>query len=491
MSTTVPTLTTPSLFREQAYLNGAWASASNGATIPVENPATREVIGHVPNLDDATVQSAITAAHAAFPAWSKTLPRERSNLMRKWHSLMLKHAEDLATLLTLEQGKPLSESRTEIAYAASFIEWFAEEGPRIAGEIPTSTKPGQRMLVLRQSVGVAAAITPWNFPSAMVTRKIAPAIAAGCPVLLKPAELTPFSALALAALAEEAGIPKGVFSVLTGDSARIGPAFTGDARIRKLSFTGSTRVGKLLASASADNLKRLSLELGGNAPFIVFNDANLEDAANALMACKFRNAGQTCVCANRVLVEDGVYDKFLSVFAPKVAALKLGSGLEAGVTIGPLITKLAQEKVNRLTSDAEKKGAKRETSASPSAPDLPGYFCAPAIYTDADAKMDMFHEEIFGPIAPLTRFKGEEEAVKLANATPYGLASYVFTNDHKRIWRVAEGLEYGMVGVNEGYVSNPVAPFGGVKESGYGREGSIHGIDEYLEYKYVCLGGIA
>ncbi len=479
---------THGLLRQACYSGGQWVGAASGATFPVHNPATGELIGTVPNFDAADVRAAIDAAQAAWPAWREKTGKERAAILRRWFELMLEHQEELAVLMTTEQGKPLVESRGEIAYAASFIEWFAEEAKRVYGDVIPHPLPGRRILVLKQPVGVAAAITPWNFPAAMITRKCAPALAAGCPIVVKPAELTPFSALALAALAEEAGVPPGIFSVVTGKPAVVGGELTANATVRKLSFTGSTAVGKLLMAQCAGTVKKLSLELGGNAPFIVFDDADLEAAVAGAMLSKYRNTGQTCVCANRIYVQQGIYTAFAERLAQAVGALKVGNGLEEGVQQGPLINEAAVGKVERHIADAHAKGAAVLVGGARHA--LGGTFFQPTVLSGVNAAMEIAGEETFGPVAPLFPFASEQEVVELANATPYGLAAYFYTRDIGRVMRVAEALECGMVGVNEGIISNEVAPFGGVKESGLGREGSRYGIDEYLELKYVCLGGI-
>ncbi|OFX10621.1 MAG: succinate-semialdehyde dehydrogenase (NADP(+)), partial [Alphaproteobacteria bacterium RIFOXYD12_FULL_60_8] len=446
------------------------------------------VLGHVPNMGATETRRAIAAADAAWEPWRRRTAKERATILRRWQGLILENLDDLAVIMVREQGKPLAEARGEVAYAASFVEWFAEEGRRIYGEVIPSHGVDKRILVLKQPIGVAAAITPWNFPSAMITRKVAPALAAGCPVVIKPAEDTPLSALALAVLAERAGLPKGVINVVTGDPVAIGRELMENPIVRKLSFTGSTEVGKLLMRGCAETLKKLSLELGGNAPFIVFDDADLDAAVAGAMASKYRNTGQTCVCANRLLIQDGVYEAFADKLAEKVSTLKVGPGLTGESQQGPLINAEALVKVERLVADAVEKGAKVRCGGRRHA--LGGAFYEPTILTDVTPDMDCMREEIFGPVAPLVRFSTEAEALALANATAYGLASYFYSRDVGRVWRMSEGLEFGIVGVNEGLISTEVAPFGGVKESGIGREGSKYGIEEYLEVKYVCLGGV-
>ncbi|GAB2859809.1 NADP-dependent succinate-semialdehyde dehydrogenase [Pseudoduganella ginsengisoli] len=477
-----------SLLRQQAYVNGAWVGADSGGTHPVTNPATGEQIGVIPNLGAAETRRAIEAANAAWPAWRKKTAKERSAILRKWSDLMLANAEDLALLMTTEQGKPLAESRGEVAYAASFFEWFAEEAKRIAGDTLASPWPDKRLIVTKEPVGVCAAITPWNFPLAMITRKAAPALAAGCPIVLKPAEATPFSALALAVLAEQAGVPPGVFSVVTGSPREIGAEMTSNPIVRKLSFTGSTGVGRLLMEQCAPTIKKLSLELGGNAPFIVFDDADLDAAVEGAIASKYRNSGQTCVCANRIYVQDGVYDAFAEKFVAAVGKLKVGNGADAGVTQGPLIDDKAVQKVEEHVADALAKGGRLLMGGKRHA--LGHGFFEPTVIADVTPAMRVAGEETFGPLAPLFRFQTDDEAIALANSTEFGLAAYFYSRDVGRIWRVAEGLESGMVGVNTGLISNEIAPFGGVKQSGLGREGSKYGLDEYLEIKYICLAGI-
>jgi len=481
-------LNDPSLLREQCFINGEWRAADDASTITVHNPATGEALGRVPHMGQAETARAIDAASAAWPAWRKKTARERSTILRKWNDLMLENADDLALIMTAEQGKPLAESKGEIAYAASFIEWFAEEGKRIEGDTLQSPWPDRRMVVTKEPIGVCAAITPWNFPAAMITRKVGPALAAGCPMVVKPAELTPFSALALAVLAERAGVPKGVFSVITGDSKAIGGEMTSNPVVRKLTFTGSTQVGRILMQQCAPTIKKLSLELGGNAPFIVFDDADLDAAVEGAIASKYRNAGQTCVCANRIYVQDGVYDAFAQKLVAAVAKLKVGNGQEAGVTQGPLIEEKAVLKVEEHIADALAKGGRLLAGGKRHA--LGHSFFQPTIIADVNASMMVATEETFGPLAPLFRFKTEEDVIAMANNTEFGLAAYFYARDIGRVWRVADALESGMVGVNTGLISSEVAPFGGVKQSGLGREGSRYGIEDYLVVKYVCMGGI-
>ncbi|MGB7992079.1 MAG: NAD-dependent succinate-semialdehyde dehydrogenase [Candidatus Methylophosphatis roskildensis] len=481
-------LARPDLLRTQAYLDGVWCDADSGETAPVSNPATREQLGTVPMMGAAETRRAIDGARAAQKAWAAKTARERGVVLRRWFDLMMANQEDLAQILTAEQGKPLAEARGEIAYGASFIEWFAEEAKRIYGETIPQHAADKRIIVIKQPIGVTAAITPWNFPNAMITRKAGPALAAGCAMVVKPALETPFSALALAVLAEEAGVPKGVFSVLTGHPAAIGGELTSSPIVAKLSFTGSTEVGRLLMRQCSDTIKKLSLELGGNAPFIVFDDADLESAVEGAMISKFRNTGQTCVCANRLFVQAGAYDAFAEKLATRVRQLKVGSGIEAGVQQGPLITPEALAKVEEHVDDVLAGGGKVIVGGRRHA--LGGTFYEPTVLTGVTADMKVFREETFGPVAPLIRFKDEAEVIELANRTELGLASYFYSRDIGRIWRVAEALEYGMVGINTGLISTEVAPFGGVKQSGLGREGSRHGIEEYVEIKYLCLGDI-
>lgn len=475
------------LLRREAFIDGAWAPADNGQTFEVLNPASGELLAKVSDCGTAETRRAIAAADRALPEWRAKTAGTRSALLRRWHDLILENAEDLALLMTLEQGKPMSESRGEIRYGASFIEWFAEEGKRAYGDVIPPHATGVRLLVTKQPVGVVAAITPWNFPNAMITRKVAPALAAGCTVVVKPSEETPLSALALAELAQRAGFPEGVFNIITGlDAPAIGRELTDSHLVRKLSFTGSTEIGKLLMRQCADTVKKISLELGGNAPFIVFDDADLQAAVEGAIISKYRNAGQTCVCANRLYVQAGIYDAFLEKFTAAVQQQKVGVGTEQGVSIGPLINAEALEKVTRLVGDATGKGARIMTGGHA----LQGTFYEPTVLADVRPGMDILQEEIFGPVAPITRFETEQEVIDLANDTPYGLASYFYGRDIGRVFRVADALEYGMVGVNTGILGTAVAPFGGMKQSGIGREGSKYGIEEFLEVKYICLGGI-
>jgi succinate-semialdehyde dehydrogenase/glutarate-semialdehyde dehydrogenase len=476
------------LFRQQCYIDGAWVDADGGGTIPVENPANGERLGTVPKMGAAETRRAIAAADAALPAWRAKTAKERAVILRKWFELMMANQEDLAQLMTAEQGKPLTESRGEIAYAASFIEWFAEEGKRIYGDTIPSHGADKRIVVLKQPIGVCGAITPWNFPAAMITRKAGPALASGCTMVLKPASQTPYSALALCELAERAGVPKGVVSCVTGSAKEIGGEITANPTVRKVTFTGSTEIGKLLMAQCAGTVKKTSMELGGNAPFIVFDDADLDAAIKGAIASKYRNAGQTCVCANRILVQDGVYDAFAKKLAAAVSAMKVGNGTEAGTVIGPLIDMKAIEKVEQHIADAVKKGAKIVVGGKRHA--LGGSFFQPTVLADVTTDMVVTREETFGPVAPLFRFKSDAEAIRMANDTEFGLAAYFYSRDIGRVWRVAEALEYGIVGINEGIISTEIAPFGGVKESGIGREGSKYGIEEFLEVKYLCLGGL-
>ncbi|XCN74634.1 MAG: NAD-dependent succinate-semialdehyde dehydrogenase [Candidatus Electrothrix aestuarii] len=473
----------------RCFINGKWISSEEKKSIAVYNPATGELVGEVPSLGRKETLLAIEAADAAWPAWRSKTAHERSRCIRRWYDLIIENKEDLAIIMTAEQGKPLAESRGEILYAASFVEWFAEEAKRVYGDTVPMAQPGKRIIVLKQPVGVCAAITPWNFPSAMITRKAAPALAAGCPVIVKPASQTPLSALALAKLAEEAGIPAGIFNVLTGSASAIGGALTESPVVRKLSFTGSTEIGKMLMRQCADTVKKISLELGGHAPFIIFDDADLDEAVTNAIASKYRNSGQTCVCANRFIVQEGIYDAFAEKLIQAVQEqLKVGNGFDEGVTQGPLIDLNAVQKVEQQIEDAVGKGARLGSGGKRVGET--GFFFEPTILLDVTTKMQIAYEETFGPVAPLFSFSTEEEAITLANDTPYGLASYFFSRDIGRCWRVSEALEYGMVGVNTGIMSTESAPFGGIKESGIGREGSKYGIDEYLEQKYLCLGGL-
>jgi succinate-semialdehyde dehydrogenase/glutarate-semialdehyde dehydrogenase len=473
------------LIRQQCYIDGAWTGQAKD---PVFNPANGAEIARVPDVGAEGARAAIDAANRAFGPWRDLLAKERSALLRRWFELIIEHTEPLAALMTAEQGKPLSEARGEVVYGASFVEFFAEQAKRIYGETIPSHRTNGRILVIKQPIGVVAAITPWNFPLAMITRKVAPAIAAGCTVVVKPAEDTPLTALALAELAHRAGIPKGVFNVITGDAPPIGRELTESPIVRMIAFTGSTEVGKLLMRQAASTVKKVALELGGNAPFIVFDDADLDKAVEDAIASKFRNMGQTCVCANRILVQDGVYDAFAERLAAKVGQMKVGPGDEPGVVQGPLINKAGIEKVEAHVKDAVAKGAKVLTGGKPHA--LGGTFYEPTVLTGATTEMALTREETFGPVAPLFRFHSEEEAIKLANDTPFGLAAYFHARDIGRVWRVAEKLEYGIIGINEGIISTEVAPFGGVKESGLGREGSHHGIEEFVEIKYMLMGGL-
>ena len=488
IETATPQLSDPKLFREQCYVDGRWADADSGAVIEVTNPATGEVLGTIPKMGSAETRRAIEAAEKAWPAWRGLLAKERANILRKWYDLILENQEDLARLMTLEQGKPLAEAKGEVVYGASFIEWFAEEAKRIYGDTIPQHQGDKRIVVVKQPVGVVAAITPWNFPNAMITRKCAPALAAGCPVVIKPATQTPYSAFALAELAERAGIPAGIVNVLTGSAKEIGGEMTSSPTVRKLSFTGSTEVGKLLMQQCASTVKKVSMELGGNAPFLVFDDADLDAAVEGAMISKFRNTGQTCVCANRILVQEGVYEAFAAKLSDAVKKLKVGPGLEDGVGQGPLIDVAALEKVEEHVADATSKGAK--VTLGGARHERGGTFYQPTVLTDVTTDMKVTREETFGPVAPLFRFKTEEEGVAMANDTEFGLASYFYARDIGRIWRVGEALETGMVGINTGLISTEVAPFGGVKESGIGREGSKYGIDEFLEVKYLCMGGV-
>ena len=477
-----------SLFRQQCYIDGAWADADSGETLKVTNPATDEVLGTVPKMGANETRRAIEAANAAWPAWRAKTAKQRGDIIRRWFNLMLENQDDLGLLMTLEQGKPLPEAKGEIVYAASFLEWFAEEGRRAYGDIIPPHAADRRVVVIKEPIGVCAAITPWNFPAAMITRKAGPALAAGCPMVVKPATATPYSALALAELAERAGVPKGVFSVVTGSAGAIGGEMTSNPIVRKLTFTGSTEIGKLLMRECAGTVKKVSMELGGNAPFIVFDDADLDAAVQGAMDSKYRNAGQTCVCANRLLVQDGVYDAFAAKLAEAVSGLKVGSGVDEGVNQGPLIDMSAVEKVEEHIEDALSKGARIVVGGSRH--ELGQSFFQPTILADVDTSMKVTKEETFGPLAPLFRFKTEEEAIAMANDTEFGLAAYFFSRDMGRVWRVSEGLEYGIVGANVGIISTEVAPFGGVKESGIGREGSHYGLDEFMEVKYICMGGV-
>jgi succinate-semialdehyde dehydrogenase/glutarate-semialdehyde dehydrogenase len=486
-----PALARSDLLREQAWLGGEWVDADSGETFGVEDPATGEELARVPRMGAPETRSALEAAEAAYPAWRERTAADRARIMRRWADLMLEHIDDLTLLLTLEQGKPLAESRAEVVYAASFLEWFGEEGKRVYGDTIPAPLPDRRILVLKQPVGVTAGITPWNFPSAMPTRKAAPALAAGCTMVLKPAEQTPLSALAAAVLAEEAGLPPGVFSVVTGDAEdapAIGREMTASPLVRKVGFTGSNEVGKLLMAQCAPGLKKISLELGGNAPFIVFDDADVDEAVVGAVLCKYRNSGQTCISANRILVQDGVYDEYLEKLVAAVTRLTVGAGTEPEVKVGPLIDTPALEKVERHVANALEGGA--ELHLGGGRHELGRTFFQPTVLTGLTPQMAMSCEETFGPVAAIARFSAEEEAIRIANDTPYGLSAYFYSRDVGRVWRVSEALDYGIVGINTGFISTEVAPFGGMKESGIGREGSKYGIDEWLELKYLALAGI-
>lgn len=479
-------LNDPRLLKNLCYLNGQWLPAHSGRTIRVTNPANGETVGEVPDMGETEAREAVDAAYAALPEWSAQTAQERSRILRHWFDLMMEHQDDLAVILTMEQGKPLAEAKGEIAYGASYIEWFAEEAKRIYGDTIPAVSPDQRVQVIRQPIGVCAAVTPWNFPNAMITRKVAPALAAGCTFVIRPASKTPLSALAIIELAERAGIPKGVLNIVTGSSRDIGSVLTQDTRVRKFSFTGSTETGRKLMAQCAGSVKKISLELGGNAPFIVFDDADIAQAVKGAVASKFRNAGQTCVCANRFYVQEGVYDQFVEQFAAAVQKLKTGNGWEDGTDIGPLIDEEAVKKVKEFIDDAQQKGGKLLCGGGSD-----GLFVQPAVLRDATQEMKFAKEEIFGPLAPVFRFSRDEEAVKMANDTEFGLAAYLYSRDIGRITRAQEALEYGMVAVNTGALSNVAAPFGGIKQSGIGREGSKYGMDDYLEMKYIVTAGIA
>ncbi|EMT5712138.1 NADP-dependent succinate-semialdehyde dehydrogenase [Klebsiella oxytoca] len=479
-------LNDPTLFRQQAFIDGRWRDASSGETLGVTNPANGQQLGRVPKMGAEETREAIDAAARALPAWRALTARERATILRRWFDLMMEHQDDLARLMTLEQGKPLAEAKGEIGYAASFIEWFAEEGKRIYGDTIPGHQADKRLLVIKQPIGVTAAITPWNFPSAMITRKAGPALAAGCTMVLKPASQTPFSALALAELANRAGIPKGVFNVVTGSASEVGNELTSNPLVRKLSFTGSTEIGRQLMEQCAKDIKKVSLELGGNAPFIVFDDADLDKAVEGALASKFRNAGQTCVCANRLYIQDGVYDRFAEKLQQAVSKLQIGDGLQPNVTIGPLIDEKAIAKVQEHIADALDKGARVATGGKPH--ELGGNFFQPTILVDVPSDAKVAKEETFGPLAPLFRFKDEADVIAQANDTEFGLAAYFYARDLGRVFRVGEALEYGIIGINTGLISTEVAPFGGVKSSGLGREGSKYGIEDYLEIKYMCIG---
>lgn len=479
-------LTDPSLFVERCLIGGAWQAASTGEVMAIDNPATGAIVGTVPKCGASETEAAIGEAEKAFRSWRRKTPAERATLLEGWYALMIEHREDLALIMTLEQGKPLPESRGEITYGASFVKWFAEEARRIYGETISSPLADTRIIVHKQPIGIVAAITPWNFPNAMITRKAAPALAAGCTIVIKPAELTPFSALALGVLAERAGIPAGVINIVTGQPSEIGRALTASPAVRKLTFTGSTRVGKLLMEQCSGTVKRVGLELGGNAPFIIFDDADIDAAVAGVMASKFRNGGQTCVCANRILVQEGIYEAFAQKLCEATDRLEVGDGLVETTTIGPMINQAAIIKIEGHVADAIAKGATIKTGGKVRF----GLFYEPTVLIDATASMLIAGEETFGPVAPLFRFSSEEEAIALSNDTPYGLAAYLYTRDLSRSIRVAEALEFGMVGINSGSVSTAVAPFGGIKESGLGREGSRHGLEEFLEMKTLHIGGI-
>ena len=481
-------LNDPTLFREACFINGKWMGAGSNETIDVTNPATGQVLGTIPRMGADETRTAIEAANRAYPGWRQKTAKERSSILKRWFDLMIENQEDLAQMMTAEQGKPLKEAMGEIVYAASFIEWFAEEGKRVYGDTIPQHAAGKRIVVTKEPIGVCAAITPWNFPAAMITRKAGPALAAGCTMVVKPATATPYSALAMAELGERAGIPPGVFSVVTGASGAIGGEMTSNPLVRKLTFTGSTEIGKLLMEQCASTVKKTSMELGGNAPFIVFDDADIDEAVNGAMASKFRNTGQTCVCANRLLVQEGVYDQFSEKLALAVEQMRIGNGLEGETEQGPLIDMAAVEKVEEHIEDALAQGAK--IVAGGSRHELGGTFFKPTILSEVNTNMKVTHEETFGPVAPLYRFSTEKQALEMANDTEFGLAAYFYSRDIGRIWRVMEGLEYGIVGVNEGIISTEVAPFGGMKESGTGREGSKYGIEDYLEIKYGLIGGI-
>ncbi len=477
------------LLRFQCFIDGQWTDADSGKTVEVTNPADGSVLGNVPMMGAEETRRAIAAAERAWPAWRALTAKERAKVLRGWFDLMMANQEDLARIMTAEQGKPLAEARGEVAYAASFIEWFAEEGKRVYGDTIPQHLPGRRIVVTKEPIGVTAAITPWNFPAAMITRKAGPALAAGCPMVIKPATATPLTALAMAVLAERAGVPAGVLGVVTGSARAIGGEMTGNPTVRKLTFTGSTEIGKELMAQCAGTVKKVSLELGGNAPFLVFDDADLDEAVRGAIASKYRNTGQTCVCANRLLVQSGVYDAFAAKLAEAVKALKVGPGLTTeGAQQGPLIDMAAVEKVEDHIRDAVGKGARVVLGGRRH--ELGGSFFEPTILADVTPAMKVAREETFGPVAPLFRFETEEEAVRMANDTEFGLAAYFYSRDIGRVWRVAEALEYGIVGINEGIISTEVAPFGGMKESGIGREGSKYGIDDFLEIKYLCMGGI-
>lgn len=481
-------LSRPDLFRQQCYINGEWRDAESGQVIDVFNPATGEKLGVIPKMGAKETRQSIEAADRAWKAWRDLSAKQRAGILRRWFDLMIEHTEDLALIMTAEQGKPLPEARGEIAYGAAYFEWYAEEGKRAYGDVIPSLSKQQRILVTREPIGVCAAITPWNFPSSMITRKAGAALGAGCPIVVKPATQTPYSALALAVLAEEAGVPAGVFSVLTGSSSEIGSEMTSNDLVRKVSFTGSTEVGRLLMKQSAETIKKVSMELGGNAPFIVFEDADLDEAVEGALISKYRNAGQTCVCANRIYVHESVYEAFSQKLAKAVGQLKVGNGLDVGVTQGPLIDNAAVAKVQEHIEDAVSKGAQVLVGGQPHA--LGHSYFEPTILINVDSDMKVAKEETFGPLAPLFKFSSDDEVIQMANDTDFGLAAYFYSRDIGRVWRIAEALEYGMVGINTGILSNEAAPFGGVKQSGVGREGSYLGLEDYMVVKYMCLGGI-
>ncbi|MRN37397.1 NAD-dependent succinate-semialdehyde dehydrogenase [Neisseria sp. N95_16] len=479
-------LNDPHLLKNLCYINGQWLPAKSGQTILITNPANGKIVGEVPDMGEQEAREAVDAAYAALPEWSAQTAQERSRILRRWFDLMMEHQDDLAMILTMEQGKPLAEAKGEIAYGASYIEWFAEEAKRVYGDTIPAVSADQRVQVIRQPVGVCAAITPWNFPNAMITRKVAPALAAGCTFVIRPASKTPLSALAIIELAERAGIPKGVLNIITGSSRDIGGVLTQDTRVRKFSFTGSTEIGRKLMAQCADSVKKISLELGGNAPFIVLDDADIDEAVKGAVASKFRNAGQTCVCANRFYVQDGVYEEFVEKFTVAVQKLTVGNGWEDGTDIGPLIDEEAVKKVKEFIDDAQQKGGKLLWGGGSD-----GLFMQPAVLRDATQDMKFAKEEIFGPLAPVFRFSHDEEAIKFANDTEFGLAAYLYSRDIGRITHTQEALEYGMVAVNTGGLSNVAAPFGGIKQSGIGREGSKYGMDDYLEMKYIVTAGVS
>lgn len=477
-----------SLLRDRVYINGVWRDGTDGRKIAVSNPATGESIIEIASVGAAETREAIEAADAAMPAWSALPAKQRAQILRRWFDLIMENQEDLACIMTAEQGKPLAEARGEVAYGAAYVEWFGEEAKRIYGDVVPGPAPDKRIVCIRQPVGVVAAITPWNFPIAMITRKAAPALAAGCGIVIKPATETPLSALALAELAERAGIPAGILNVVVGPSGEIGGELTGNATVRKLTFTGSTPIGKMLQAQCAETMKKTSMELGGNAPFIVFDDADMESAVAGAVLSKYRNAGQTCVCSNRLFVQNGIYDDFVAALVEQTSALPVGNGMDDGVSVGPLVNAKAVQDVDGLVRDTIAAGAGVALGGGPH--DLGGNFYAPTILTGVTSDMAVFRNEIFGPVAPVVRFETEDEVIAMANDTEFGLASYFYTRDIGRVWRVAEALEYGMVGINEGIISNEAAPFGGIKESGSGREGSRYGIDDYVEIKYLLMGGL-